>query len=82
MVSDETITGILSAVCINDELPDYIVDAINRLVASPERLTGKESELRTLLEQLEDYDPHAGIGCFGGGVSAASIQRTLDLLFS
>jgi deoxycytidine triphosphate deaminase len=36
--------------------------------------------LATLLQQLEEYDPYAGCGCFGSGATPADLRSTLARL--
>lgn len=62
------------------DLPLEILAEINALIAEPSILTGKESHVKTLMTLIEEYDPYAGVGCFGGGSSLDEIRKALRAL--
>ncbi len=73
----ELMNKILIAARSHEELPDTVADQIVRLALLPERLAGKGDLLHSLLDQLGDYDPYAGVGCFGSGTTLEQIRQTL-----
>lgn len=60
------------------DLPLEFLAAVEGLDTLPPH--GDTSLLETLLLQLQEYDPYAGCGCFGGGTTPAAIQDTLNRL--
>ena len=57
------------------DLPTEIlmaIEGIHTLTSPPD-----SSLPATLLQQLEEYDPYAGTGCFCGGTSLAAIKETV-----
>ena len=73
----ELMSRILIAARSHDDLPYPVVEEIVGLATFPERLAGKGELLETLLRQLDDYDPYAGVGCFGSGTTLERIRQTL-----
>lgn len=77
-----TVGGLIEQIVVaaqsHEDLPDTLLAEIYAVTASPELLQGKDGELRTLLRQLHDYDPYAGVGCFGDGVTLGEIRQTIE----
>lgn len=59
------------------EFPLWLLSKVDQVLEHPERHAGKAPLFERLVSELNDYDPYAGAGCFGGGTSAAAIQATL-----
>lgn len=78
----ELVEHIVSVAMAHDSLPDVAVAEITALAASIDTLQGREELLLTLLGQLHDYDPYAGVGCFGSGATLAEIRTTIESLQS
>lgn len=76
----ELVEQIIAVALAHDDLPDVIVAEIVGLASATVKLQGREELLRTLLGQLHDYDPYAGSGCFGGGITLGEIRQSLDRL--
>jgi len=72
------IVQIVTAAHNHEDLPEALLAEIDAVAASSELLQGKEGELQTLLRQLHDYDPYAGVGCFGDGVTLGEIRQTIE----
>ena len=79
-MASELIERLLVTARNHEDLPGEIVDAVTALRDAPERLEGRDALLLTLLDQLNEYDPYAGVGCFGGGSSLEDIRQTLARL--
>ncbi|QXE90071.1 hypothetical protein KP001_16845 [Geomonas subterranea] len=62
------------------DLPEWLVEEIVALSASPVPGPAPTDLYRLLLQQVEDFDSYAGAGCFGDSVTAATIAATLDRL--
>ena len=73
----ELMNRVLIAARSHEDLPETVTDQIVRLAQLPERLAGRGHLLQTLLDQLADYDPYAGVGCFGSGTTLEQIRQTL-----
>jgi hypothetical protein len=62
------------------DLPLEIVAEVQMLISQPAGLAGKEALIETLIVLIEDYDPYAGVGCFGSGSSLVDIRKALQAL--
>lgn len=62
------------------DLPDFLLPALQEVVNHPQRYAGKEALVRQLLEQVQGFDPYAGVGCFGEGWGIDALQATLKAL--
>jgi hypothetical protein len=80
MIQLDLINKIYTEAQGNDELPEHVASSIYEVLNITENLKGKEASLNQLLEQIREYDPHADIGCFGGGVSLTTIIKTINSL--
>ncbi|GFO70843.1 hypothetical protein GMLC_44220 [Geomonas limicola] len=60
-----------------DEFPTWLLSEFEAILEHPDRYTREAALLERLLAEIRDYDPYAGMGCFGGGTSTATIQATL-----
>lgn len=78
----ELVEHIVSVAMAHDSLPDAVVAEIVALSSSIDTLQGREELLLRLLGQLHDYDPYAGVGCFGSGATLAEIRTTIESLQS
>ncbi len=76
----DLISRVLIAARSHDELPETVTAEIVGLALLPERLAGKGDLLQRLLDQLNDYDPYAGVGCFGNGTTLEEIRLTVARL--
>lgn len=65
-----------------NDLPEWLLAGILEITDRPEACSGHEERLRLLLQQVENFDGYAGVGCFGDTVSAAAIEATLKELNS
>lgn len=73
----ELLNSLLIAARSHEDLPETVTEQIVRLALLPERLAGKGHLLQRLLDQLGDYDPCAGVGCFGSRTTLEQIRHTL-----
>lgn len=64
------------------ELPDNLLADIFEIIASPQRLEGKEELVTKLISQLRNFDLYAGTGCFSESCSVKDISDTLQTLSS
>jgi len=62
------------------DLPECLVVELLEIVESPSRYAGREPLVQRLIEQVRDYDPYAGAGCFSDACSLEDIRRTLRQL--
>lgn len=62
------------------DLPIHLLREIEELVANAAKLSGQEALVHDLATQIENFDSHAGAGCFCDSCSAAQIAATLKRL--
>lgn len=59
------------------DFPCWLLADILEIASAPERYAQKTGLIELLLEQVRDFDAHAGAGCFDTSVSAGTIEGTL-----
>lgn len=70
--------GILAARLSDEgEFPTWLLRDVMVLADDPEQYADKAHEIRTLIAQIGNFDPYAGVGCFEFSVSAESIGATI-----
>jgi hypothetical protein len=62
------------------EFPEWLLPQLEQIAGNPERFSDCSEEVRTLVDQLQGYDPYAGVGCFSDSTSLEAIERTLKRL--
>ncbi|MBV5340351.1 MAG: hypothetical protein J0665_12500 [Deltaproteobacteria bacterium] len=70
---------IATAQSLDAELPDALLSKILELSEDP-AMMGKESLVKTLITQLNNFDLYAGTGCFSDSCGVKEISDTLKLL--
>lgn len=60
------------------DLPTDLYDKVCSLADVAETLD--PALLSTLMQQLEEYDPYAGVGCFCEGTTLSSLKETVSRL--
>lgn len=63
-----------------NQLPDELLQQILALGDHPAIERAGDGLIEKLLDQIENYDPYAGIGCFCDAASATSIATTIRQL--
>jgi hypothetical protein len=64
------------------DLPIHLLKEIEELLANAGTLIGRDALVDELATQIENFDSHAGAGCFCESYSAAQIAATLKRLCS
>jgi hypothetical protein len=64
----------------DQDFPLQLLKEIEALVAQTGKLRGREALADELTTQIENFDSHAGAGCFCDSYSAAQIAATLKRL--
>ncbi len=62
------------------DFPIYLLHEIEEFVANAATLSGQEALVHDLTTQIENFDSHAGAGCFCDSYSATQIAVTLKRL--
>lgn len=62
------------------DFPDVLLQQVLALSADAGRAAGREALIAELTEQIENFDPYAGVGCFCEAYGAATIAATLKRL--
>lgn len=60
------------------EFPVWLLSEIRGIAENPELVDQYSPLVETLIDQIRNFDPYAGAGCFDTSVNAESIQRTLQ----
>lgn len=60
-----------------NDLPDSLFDTIRGIYLARDGFIHKKTEVETLLEMLEDYEPFADVGCGNESYGTTDIQRAL-----
>lgn len=76
-MATELFARLAAAIHQQTELPDQLAAELWEIVASADVYAGAIELVTELARQVEDYDPYAGVGCFGETCSAATIEGTL-----
>jgi len=62
------------------DFPDWLLPTLRGLVDHPDLGDGRAALISQLLDQLRNFDPYAGAGCFSAAASLGDIERTLKRL--
>ncbi len=62
------------------DFPDWLAADIQTILSQPQNYPDKEALISTLTEQIGDYDPYAGCGCFSDSCGISDLERTLKQL--
>ena len=60
-----------------EDLPDYLTEKVNIIIADFEKYFDKRDSLEELIERLEYYDPFGNAGCFNISYSAEDIDNII-----
>ena len=60
------------------ELPVWLLSEILTIAENADLINEHSPLIETLIEQIRNFDPYAGAGCFDTSVNAESIQRTIQ----
>ena len=61
----------------DEDLPDYLTEKFNIIMADFEKYLEKRNLLEELIERLEYYDPFGNAGCFNISYSAEDIDNII-----
>jgi hypothetical protein len=64
------------------DLPEWLLADILEVADSPDRYADRVQLVQHLINQVRDYDPYAGAGCFSDSCGLEDIRRTLRQLKS
>jgi len=64
------------------DLPEWLLADILAVADSPDRYADREQLVQHLINQVRDYDPYAGAGCFSESFGLEDIRSTLRKLKS
>lgn len=59
------------------EFPSWLLEEVLGIAADLTLVEDNVFLVETLIEQIENYDPYAGAGCFDTSVNSESIQQTI-----
>ncbi|HBA88416.1 MAG TPA: hypothetical protein DCZ75_10650 [Geobacter sp.] len=59
------------------DFPCWLLADILEIAGASERYADKTELIELLLSQVQEYDSHAGAGCFGASVGPGTIEATL-----
>lgn len=59
------------------DFPCWLLADILEIAGAAERYADKTELIEALLSQVQEYDSHAGTGCFGASVGPGTIEATL-----
>ena len=62
---------------LSGEFPDWLLAEVVAIADRPERYADSITLVEMLVEQIGDFDPYAGSGCFDSSVAAGTIQATI-----
>jgi len=61
-------------------LPVWLLSEILTIAENADLVDEHSPLVETLIDQIRNFDPCAGTGCFDTSVNAESIQRTIQLI--
>ncbi len=59
------------------EFPKWLMAEVIVIASDPEQYANKTDLVKTLITQIENYDPYAGAGCFDSSVGVETIGATI-----
>jgi len=59
------------------EFPSWLMEDVLNIADSPEKYWDSIHLVEKLIEQINEYDPFAGAGCFDTSVGIEAIQATI-----
>lgn len=70
----------MEAAQVEQDLPNYLAQAISAILQRQNDFVGREEELDDLVEKVTLYDTYGQTGYLGMGVNNIILQNTLDRL--
>jgi len=64
------------------EFPSWLLSEVLSIADNADGYRGKVDLVQMLIEQIGDFDPYAGTGCFGTSVGAETIRATIGKIVS
>lgn len=64
------------------EFPSWLLSEVLSIADNADGYRGKVELVQMLIEQIGDFDPYAGTGCFGTSVGAETIRATIGKIVS
>ena len=62
---------------LEGEFPDWLLADILKIADTPDRFADRVHLVETLITQIGNFDPYAGVGCFDTSVGADAIRTTI-----
>ena len=62
---------------LSGDFPAWLLAEVLAIADRPEAYANSIHLVETLVLQIDDYDPYAGIGCFSASVGAGAIETTI-----
>jgi hypothetical protein len=62
---------------LDNELPSWLLAEVMTIADEPELYGEKVPLIELLIDQISNFDPYAGVGCFDSSVGADTIQKTI-----
>lgn len=60
--------------------PIWLLEEVLAVVRTPGRCAAQTGLVATLIEQIRDFDPYAGVGCFDTSCGPEALRTTLRRL--
>jgi len=64
----------------NGELPLNLVAPLQQVANNPEQFSDKLDTVKTLLKQVDAFEPYCDCGCFAEGFNIKDVVKTLSQL--
>jgi hypothetical protein len=62
---------------LDNEFPSWLLAEVMTIADEPDLHEEKVHLIELLIEQIDNFDPYAGTGCFDTSVGAETIQSTI-----
>lgn len=62
---------------LDNEFPSWLLSDVMTIADEPELYGDKVQLIELLIDQISNFDPYAGTGCFDTSVGADTIQSTI-----
>lgn len=62
---------------LGNEFPSWLLSDVMTIADEPELYGDKTHLIELLIDQISNFDPYAGTGCFDTSVGAETIQKTI-----
>ncbi|MBT0666449.1 hypothetical protein KI809_19245 [Geobacter pelophilus] len=62
---------------LDNEFPSWLLAEVMTIADEPDLYEEKVHLIELLIDQIDNFDPYAGTGCFDTSVGAETIQSTI-----